>query len=76
MKKVTIEFRCQITFIIYDETKGKALLNAVWDGLKSLGVQDISRIIDDSKKKFIVEYADGFNEPVLLLGNRKINHIK
>lgn len=73
MKKVTIEFRHQILVVIYDETKRKALLNAIWDRLEALGIRDISIIRDDSQKRFIVEYADDFNEPVVLIRNRRIN---
>ncbi len=73
MKKITIEFRHQILIVIYDESKRKSILNAIWDELESLGVKDISKIIDDSAKKFVVEYADGFHEPVWLLRSRRIN---
>lgn len=73
MKKVTIEFRHQILVVDYNETKRKALLNAIWDRLEALGIRDISRIRDDSQKRFIVEYADDFNEPVVLIRSRRIN---
>lgn len=72
MKKATIEFRCQIITIIYDETKSKAIHNAIWDSLELLGIEDIEIIRDDSRKYFTIEYADGSCEPVQLIRNRKV----
>lgn len=73
MKKATIVFRCQTITIAYDETKSKAIHNAIWDSLELLGIKDINIIRDESKKYFIIEYADGSNEPVQLVRNRKVN---